>query len=134
MLFISIHLVHIFHCLRYIVCLIRKITLIHNSFENCYWSFKWCLKKDFWYDLERCSFLWCRCGEYIADYTCRFVTCKICCLAPSSCTTHQAAEKRRRPYRIPRNGVTEINLRWDVSGYLWNTHCNSNVIVAYTTI
>uniref|UniRef100_K1PI13 Leucine-rich repeat protein soc-2-like protein n=1 Tax=Magallana gigas TaxID=29159 RepID=K1PI13_MAGGI len=51
------------------------------------------------------------CGEYIADYTCRFVTCKICCLAPSSCTTHQAAEKRRRPYRIPRNGVTEINLR-----------------------
>lgn len=51
-----------------------------------------------------------KCGEYIADYTCRFVTCKICCLAPSSCTTHQAAEKRRRPYRIPRNGVTEINL------------------------
>ncbi|XP_078314027.1 uncharacterized protein LOC111127949 [Crassostrea virginica] len=51
-----------------------------------------------------------KCGQYIADYTCRFVTCNTCCLAPSSCTTHQAPANHRRPYKARKKGVTEINL------------------------
>ncbi|XP_048734686.1 leucine-rich repeat protein soc-2 homolog [Ostrea edulis] len=51
-----------------------------------------------------------QCGQYIADYTCRFVTCNICCLAPSSCSTHHASENHRRPYNKKKKGVTEINL------------------------
>ncbi|XP_061173822.1 protein lap1-like [Saccostrea echinata] len=51
-----------------------------------------------------------QCGQYIADYTCRFVTCNICCLAPSSCSTHYVSENIRRPYNTKKKGMTEINL------------------------